>query len=61
MQLWGSKKLKALTVRGPKMTYIAANPEKLKVSVKNVTEHIMNSYITEMWSRFGTSGGCRYW
>ena len=52
----GSKKLKAITVRGPKMTYIAANPEKLKVAVKNAKEHIMNSYITEMFSRFGTSG-----
>ena len=52
----GSKKLKAITVRGPKMTYTAANPEKLKVAVKNAKEHIMDSYITEMFSRFGTSG-----
>lgn len=52
----GSKKLKAITVRGSKMTYIAANPEKLKTAVKNVKEYIKNSFTTEMFGRFGTSG-----
>jgi len=53
----GSKKLKAITVRGSKMTYAASNPEKFNVAVKTAIDHIMNSYITEMFSRFGTSGG----
>ncbi|MFW9827545.1 MAG: aldehyde ferredoxin oxidoreductase family protein, partial [Candidatus Thorarchaeota archaeon] len=53
----GSKKLKAITVRGPKMRYIAANSEKFKLAVKKAKKHIMDSYITEMWSKFGTSGG----
>ncbi|MFW9999278.1 MAG: aldehyde ferredoxin oxidoreductase family protein [Candidatus Hermodarchaeota archaeon] len=52
----GSKKIKAITVRGPKMTYPAANPENLKLAVKNAREHIMNDFITEMYSKFGTSG-----
>ena len=53
----GSKKLKAIAVRGVKMTYAAANPEKFKLAIKNTNNHIMQSYITEMFSTFGTSGG----
>jgi aldehyde:ferredoxin oxidoreductase len=52
----GSKNLKAIIVRGSKMTYVAANLEKLKVTAKIAKEHIMNAFVTEMFSRFGTSG-----
>jgi len=52
----GSKKLKAICVKAPKMTYNAAYPEKFKLAIKNANEYITNSYITELFSKFGTSG-----
>ncbi|MFX0039343.1 MAG: aldehyde ferredoxin oxidoreductase family protein [Promethearchaeota archaeon] len=52
----GSKKLKAIAVRGAKIPYTAINPEKFKVAIKNATNHIKESYITEVFGRFGTSG-----
>ncbi|MFX1377732.1 MAG: aldehyde ferredoxin oxidoreductase family protein [Promethearchaeota archaeon] len=53
----GSKKLKAIAVRGAKMSYNSDNPEKLKLAIKKAIDHINDSYITEMFSVFGTSGG----
>ncbi|MHA2125033.1 MAG: aldehyde ferredoxin oxidoreductase family protein [Promethearchaeota archaeon] len=52
----GSKKLKAIAIRGDKMTYAAANPEKLKKTIKKATEHIMDSFIPQTMGLIGTSG-----
>jgi aldehyde:ferredoxin oxidoreductase len=52
----GSKKLKAIAVRGAKMSYTAENPEKFKVAIKNATDHIKSSYIAEVFGKYGTSG-----
>ncbi len=52
----GSKKLKAIVVRGDKMIYTPANPEKYKESIKKAREHIKNSFFTQLFGMFGTSG-----
>ncbi|MFW9784168.1 MAG: aldehyde ferredoxin oxidoreductase N-terminal domain-containing protein, partial [Candidatus Heimdallarchaeota archaeon] len=52
----GAKKLKAIVIKGDKMTYPAANPDKLKQTVKRVTDHIMNSFLPQTFGLLGTSG-----
>jgi aldehyde:ferredoxin oxidoreductase len=52
----GSKKLKAIAVKGVKMIYTPANPEKYKESIKKAREHMKNSYFTQAFGMFGTSG-----
>ncbi len=52
----GSKKLKAIVVRGDKMIYTPANPEKYKESIKKARDRIMNSFFTQAFGMFGTSG-----
>jgi aldehyde:ferredoxin oxidoreductase len=52
----GSKKLKALVIRGKKRTYSAANPEKLKKTIKKATEEIKDSFIPQTFGLLGTSG-----
>ncbi|MFX0003102.1 MAG: aldehyde ferredoxin oxidoreductase family protein [Promethearchaeota archaeon] len=52
----GSKKLKAIAVRGTKIRYSADNPEKFKGAIKNATKHIKESYMSEVFGRYGTSG-----
>ncbi len=53
----GSKKLKAITVRGPKRPYETAEPDKFKETVKATTEDINASFATGMLGILGTSGG----
>ena len=53
----GSKKLKAIAIRAKKREYVAANPEKLKESVKKAYENIMGSFLTRFMGVIGTSGG----
>jgi aldehyde:ferredoxin oxidoreductase len=52
----GSKKLKAIVVKGEKMKYAAANPEKLKETIKRATKNIMDSFIPQTFGLLGTSG-----
>ena len=52
----GSKKLKAVVVKGKKTTFNAANPGKLKDAVKTSTEHVMSSFASQMFGILGTSG-----
>ncbi len=52
----GSKKLKAIVIRGNKKTYSAANPEKLKNTIEKATKHILDSFIPKTMGLLGTSG-----
>jgi len=51
----GSKKLKAITVRGTKRKYDAFAPEEFKEAVKTTVDHIKSSFMTEMFGDLGTS------
>ncbi|NHJ20026.1 MAG: aldehyde ferredoxin oxidoreductase [Candidatus Lokiarchaeota archaeon] len=53
----GSKKLKAITVRGKKRSYNAFDPEGYKEAVKTTTDHIKSAFMTEMFGDLGTSSG----
>jgi aldehyde:ferredoxin oxidoreductase len=53
----GSKKLKAITTKGIKRKFEAADSEKLKVAVQTAKENILGSFGTQMFSILGTSGG----
>lgn len=53
----GSKKLKAITVRGSKRKYDAFAPEEYKEAVKTTIDHIKNAFMTEMFGDLGTSSG----
>jgi aldehyde:ferredoxin oxidoreductase len=55
--IMGSKKLKAIAVRGKKKPYGAARPEEFKEAVKKTTEEVMASFATQMFGILGTSGG----
>ncbi|MHA2050084.1 MAG: aldehyde ferredoxin oxidoreductase family protein [Promethearchaeota archaeon] len=52
----GSKKLKAIAIRGNKKTYSAANPEKLKETIKKTINQIKDSFIPQTMGLLGTSG-----
>jgi len=52
----GSKKLKAITVRGAKRKYETAEPEEFKEAVKAATDNLMSSFATQMMGSLGTSG-----
>jgi aldehyde:ferredoxin oxidoreductase len=52
----GSKKLKAIVIKGDKMTYTPDDPEKYKESIKKAREHMDKSYFTQAFGMFGTSG-----
>ena len=52
----GSKKLKAITVRGAKRKYETAEPDEFKVAVKAATDNLMSSFATQMMGSLGTSG-----
>jgi len=51
----GSKKLKAITVRGKKRTYNAFDPEEFKEAAKETTDNINSSFATQVFSELGTS------
>ena len=53
----GSKKLKAITVRGKKRSYNAFDPEGYKKAVKTTVDHINSAFMTEMFGDLGTSSG----
>ncbi len=53
----GSKKLKAITIRGKKRTYEAANPDEFKKAVEVARENVMSSFATQMFGILGTAGG----
>lgn len=53
----GSKKLKAIVVRGKKRKYDAADPEGFKEAVKIATENVQSSFATQMFGILGTAGG----
>ncbi|MEJ2251456.1 MAG: aldehyde ferredoxin oxidoreductase N-terminal domain-containing protein, partial [Candidatus Lokiarchaeota archaeon] len=53
----GSKKLKAITIHGPKQKYIAADPEGFKEAVKIALENVNSSFSTQMFGMLGTAGG----
>jgi len=55
--IMGSKKLKAIAVRGKKKPYEPAKPEEFKEAVKKATEDVMASFATQMFGILGTSGG----
>ena len=51
----GSKKLKAITVRGKKRKYNAFDPEEFKEAVKITTDAINSAFATQMLGDLGTS------
>jgi aldehyde:ferredoxin oxidoreductase len=53
----GSKKLKAITVRGIKRKYNAFEPEEFKEAAKATTDTINSAFATQMFGDLGTSSG----
>ena len=53
----GSKKLKAITVRGTKRKYNAFEPEGFKQATKLTTDTINSAFATQMFGDLGTSSG----
>ncbi len=53
----GSKKLKAITVRGKKKSFEPADPEGFKKTAAEVQEAVMSSFASQMMGSLGTSGG----
>ncbi|TXT61141.1 MAG: hypothetical protein BAJALOKI1v1_1180012 [Promethearchaeota archaeon] len=50
----GSKKLKAVAVRGSKRSYNAADPEAFKAAAKEMVDMVTNSFTTQMFGALGT-------
>ncbi len=57
----GSKKLKAIAIRGKKTSYNAVKPEEFKEAVKKTIDDVMASFATQMFGILGTSGGVDKW
>ncbi|TET59211.1 MAG: aldehyde ferredoxin oxidoreductase [Promethearchaeota archaeon] len=57
----GSKKLKAITVRGKKRQYEAADFENFKQSVQKALTEINQSFTSKMYGDIGTSAGIDLW
>jgi len=53
----GSKKLKAISIKGKKRPYEAAKPEEFKEAVRITNENVMASFAAQMFGTLGTSGG----
>ena len=53
----GSKKLKAIAIRGTKRKYIAFEPEEFREAVKVTNEAINSAFATQMFGDLGTSSG----
>lgn len=53
----GSKKLKAIAIKGAKRSYEAAKPEEFKEVSKETNEFVQNAFLSMMMSNLGTSGG----
>ncbi len=52
----GSKKLKAIIIKGKKKNYEAADPEGFKEISKKTIDFVKNSFMTTMMSNLGTGG-----
>ncbi|NVM38304.1 MAG: aldehyde ferredoxin oxidoreductase family protein, partial [Candidatus Lokiarchaeota archaeon] len=57
----GSKKLKAITVRGKKREFEAADPENFKQSVQKALNDVNQSFTSKMYGDIGTSAGIDLW
>ncbi len=57
----GSKKLKAITVRGKKGMFEAADPNEFKQSVQKAFEDVNQAFTTKMYGDIGTSAGIDLW
>jgi aldehyde:ferredoxin oxidoreductase len=57
----GSKKLKAITIRGIKRQFEAADSENLKQSVQEALSDINQSFTSKMYGDIGTSAGIDLW
>ncbi|MFX1410846.1 MAG: aldehyde ferredoxin oxidoreductase family protein, partial [Promethearchaeota archaeon] len=57
----GSKKLKAITVRGKKRIYEPADPEGFKEAVKKAQNSVNSAFTTKMFGDIGTSAGVDMW
>ena len=57
----GSKKLKAITVRGKKRQYDAADLENFKQSVQKALTEVNQSFTSKMYGDIGTSAGIDLW
>lgn len=53
----GSKKLKAIVVKGSKRKFESADPEKFKNAVKEMIENVNSAFSTQMMGMLGTAGG----
>jgi aldehyde:ferredoxin oxidoreductase len=53
----GSKKLKAIVVKGSKRSFESADPEKFKSAVKEMIENVNSAFSTQMMGMLGTAGG----
>ncbi|HEY0090589.1 MAG TPA: aldehyde ferredoxin oxidoreductase family protein [Candidatus Lokiarchaeia archaeon] len=53
----GSKKLKAITVRGKKGEYIPADKDGFKAAVSETNNAVSSSFMTQMMASLGTAGG----
>ncbi len=57
----GSKRLKAITVRGKKKQYEVADSEKFKVSVQKALNDVNQAFTSKMYGDIGTSAGIDLW
>jgi len=57
----GSKKLKAITVRGKKKQYVVADSENFKQSVQRALEDVNKAFTSKMYGDIGTSAGIDLW
>ncbi|TFF90530.1 MAG: aldehyde ferredoxin oxidoreductase, partial [Promethearchaeota archaeon] len=53
----GSKKLKAIIVKGSNIKLDVANPDKLKEVIAKTRDEVKSSMMTKILNEFGTSGG----
>ncbi len=59
--IMGSKKLKAITVRGKRRNYDAADSEEFKNSVQKSLDDVNKAFTTKMYGDIGTSAGIDLW
>ncbi|MFX0038136.1 MAG: aldehyde ferredoxin oxidoreductase family protein [Promethearchaeota archaeon] len=57
----GSKKLKAITVRGKKRDFEATDSEKFKKAVQKTLNDVNQAFTTKMYGDIGTSAGIDLW
>ncbi|MFW9973622.1 MAG: aldehyde ferredoxin oxidoreductase family protein, partial [Candidatus Odinarchaeota archaeon] len=59
--IMGSKKLKAITVRGKKRQFEAADPGNFKNLIKKALDDINNAFTSRMYGDIGTTAGVDLW